>query len=933
MSANEDHAGRKLNLHSPTPNISSKQFSSFIPKLLELVSDLVFSLSPDAERVLYLNPAAEKIYGRPTHEISSDESWIESIHTEDRAELLEQIATINRTKNFDCEFRMIQPNGMVRFLSGNFRRILNEQHQLLAIGCIAKDITNRVKTEIKLDESQAIYQSLVESLPINVFRKDRDGKIVFVNNKYCETVGRPRDSLIGQTDFDLFDRQMAEKYQNDDKWVLQTGLPFHDIEFHQREGNEYIYVEVLKAPVTSSSGRRIGIQGMFWDVTDRKKGEIELEKAKDLAVAASKAKSDFLANVSHEIRTPLNAVIGLTDLLLQSRTDKTQNEYLQMIQDSGDSLLSLINDILDFSKIESGKLDIQNEWFDLREKMGDTLRALALRAHAKNVDLVCKIDKTIPSQILGDVQRLRQILTNLVGNSIKFTQRGEIVVSMDVIEKTTEQIELEFRIKDTGIGIAEEKLNEIFEEFVQADTSTTRKYGGSGLGLSIATKLVELMGGELKVQSEIDQGTEFFFNLPFTLGVQSESLVPPKEFSDIPILVVSPNATLLDSIHDILKSWRMNSFCVRDDSQAIKLAKGMTFSKQPIQIVLADSSLRGDDERCECEDLARQITDDPEITNPVFIAMVKAKSGQGNFEHVDQVISHRIMQPPKYSELRDAIYSCLQTSVQPLSDIESKEKFQHGPLKILLAEDNPVNQKLAVTILEKHGHQMTVVNTGKQALGAVAQQTFDLVLMDIQMPEMDGIEATGRIRKLEQPGNRLPIIAMTAHAMPQDRQRCLMAGMDEYISKPFKAHELTGLIDHVFASRSHESSSSGTFDSEASSIYIDWNQAFETVGGDRKLLVEIIQIFLSGRENQIAELKQAIDANNLAERRRLAHTLKGTLRHLGVIDIAKNVEIIEQAEEANQNLIVELFNELQNQINQLTIELERFTNNYLDAQS
>ena len=391
--------------------------------------------------------------------------------------------------------------------------ILDAQGEPCAIGAIAKDVTSRVNTERKLEVSKAIYHSLVESLPINVFRKDQLGRLVFCNNRYCETLGRSLDDLIGKTDYDLFDAPLAEKYKKDDLWVLQTGLPFHDIEYHPQGEHEYLYVEVLKSAVTDAEGTRIGIQGMFWDVTDRKKAELALQEAKEMAEAASQAKSDFLANVSHEIRTPMNAIIGITDFLLDSEQKPKDAEYLEIVQQSSHSLLNLIDEILDFSKIEAGKLTLRNAWFDLRDGLGDTLRTLAFRAQYSGLDLIFDVDPSVPIQILADPDRLRQVIVNLVGNAIKFTESGEIVVSVNCCEREDNQVELQFVVSDSGIGISEDKIKTIFHEFEQVDSSITRKYGGTGLGLSIAKRLVSLMGGELDAASAIGEGSQFFFNL------------------------------------------------------------------------------------------------------------------------------------------------------------------------------------------------------------------------------------------------------------------------------------------------------------------------------------------------------------------------------------------------------------------------------------
>ncbi len=921
--------GDAANRNLAAAGISADPFADHVPQLLELVNDLVFSVSADSLQVLYLNKAAETIYGRPLEEFRDQKDlWLDSIHELDRKNLLHQLKTIDGKTKFELGFRIVQPDGTHRHLEATFWKVDNENGRQIAFACIAKDITNRIRREHELEESKAIYHSLVESLPINVFRKDREGRLVFVNNKCCKTFGQSREQLIGKSDHDLFDPELAAKYQRDDKWVLQTGLPFHDIEFHPKEDDSYIYVEVLKSPVTSSSGRRIGIQGMFWDVTDRKKAEISLEKAKDIAEAASQAKSDFLANVSHEIRTPLNAVIGITDLLIGSSVDSTQQDYLEMIRDSGQSLLTLINDILDFSKIESGTLSIDSEWFDVRERVGDTLRSLAHKAHDRNLDLICNIDPAIPVQVLGDAQRLRQVLVNLVGNSIKFTERGEVCVDVELVRKKTEVEVLKFLVQDTGIGIPKEKLTAIFDEFVQVDTSSTRQFGGTGLGLAIASRLVKLMGGKLEVASQLGRGSQFFFELDFPVGTNPAIPSALEDLSDIPVLIMARSPANRESLETILKSWRMKTFCVGNVEQAIKLTKGMSFANQPIQIVLAESGPTDSsaDEVCDCSLLSYRMRQDPEIVEPRFIALVRASSRDGFDLPLQASVACRLLQPVKHSELRDAIIQCTKL-VAELAAVKQQTAVRAlGPYRILLAEDNPVNQKLAVGILSKYGHQIEVVDNGLKAVAAVAAQTFDLVLMDVQMPVMDGIEAVKQIRSNEPPGcSKVPIIAMTAHALASDRQRCLEAGMDDYLSKPFKALDLIAKINQLVAARSteHGNSSSGTGNNRAR---IDWNRAFETVGGDRNLLKELIGVFLNERESMVNDLIKAIQNKDWAEIRRSAHSLKGALNHLGCVAASRIAEKIEFPAGDMTDQVTLHCEDLQNHLGQLTGELVRFKN-------
>ena len=428
---------------------SGRSNSHFHAGLLNLVNDLVFSLDIGGLQLVYLNDAAEQIYGRSLEQLAmNDRLWLESIHYDDQRSLALKIKPLTDPDSgeleFDHEFRIVRPDGTQRWLQGHFRVLFDSDGKANQIGAIAKDVTKRIQAERELKESKAIYDSLVENLPIKVFRKNRDGEIVFGNKQYCKELGFPLEELIGKTDFDLFEPSLAEKYTSDDRWVLQTGLPFHSVEEHPGRDNKVAYVEVLKAPVTNSQGRRVGIQGMFWDVSGKKAAEDALRQAKEIAEAASQAKSDFLANVSHEIRTPMNGILGMAELLLDSYLDKDQREFVQMIQYSGQSLMTLINDILDFSKIEAGKLELASSSFDIREQLGETLRTLAIRAHAKRLELVFDVDDEVPTRLVGDSSRLRQVMINLVGNAIKFTEKGEVIVGVKCVKISQQNAVIHF---------------------------------------------------------------------------------------------------------------------------------------------------------------------------------------------------------------------------------------------------------------------------------------------------------------------------------------------------------------------------------------------------------------------------------------------------------------------------------------------------------
>lgn len=918
--------------------IDSKLLSqAHLTGLLEMVSDLVCLISVDGQRLLFVNSAAIRITGLTVKElVESPAAWLDSIHAKDRPTLESNLATINEQQSFNQQFRVLHPDGSAVWLDGQFKIVKGQGGAPDCIGVTANDVSVRVKTERELDESLAIYHSLVESLPINVFRKDRNGKLVFANQKYCEGLGMTLDELIGKTDSDLFGEDLAQKYQKDDAWVLQTGLPFHDIENHPK-GDDNIYVEVLKAPVAGAGGRRIGIQGMFWDVTDRKKAEEALRKAKEIAESASRAKSEFLANVSHEIRTPMNGIIGMTDLLMAGTRSKEDKESLELIQTSAESLLTLINDILDFSKIEAGKVELESQRFGLREDLGDTLKSLAFRAHAKNLELIPEIAPDVPNEVVGDLMRLRQVLTNLVSNAIKFTDTGfvKLTIKNETSPKrrkedtsSADKVTLKFTVSDSGIGIPAEKQQLIFSEFEQADASTTRNYGGTGLGLTIAKRIVELMNGELQLESEPGVGSKFFFSVDFLL----DSTTPESEktdFGNAQILVVVKEKELQNSLTTTLGQWSLAPVFANGATEAFGLLKS-NLESSPFELVISDIDLA----ESNGPTLATWIRNESQTAHLPIIFLANTNSIEFGSERVELGIDDQLLKPVKENELQSSIGIALGV-YQPKTTAHSKQSvdtFRLGqPLNVLVAEDNRVNQKLAITLLEKVGYSVTVANNGKEAIEAVKHENFDLILMDVQMPEVDGFEATYEIRKFhaENSMERIPIIALTAHASTADRKHCLSAGMDEYISKPIRAIELYDLIEQQTGYRSTVQTTQIRSVNQEKKRTIDWERAFETVGGDKQLLSDLIKVFLKDSDSMVSNIEAAIQNQNADGLRLSAHSLRGALNHLGAKDSAYLASKVEQlgSVEAFQDQIdeaVELLAQLKASLEPVTQEMNDF---------
>jgi PAS domain S-box-containing protein len=774
--------------------------------IIEELEDAYFEVDLKGNYI-YVNQTAARHFKRPRHEIVGFN--YKNMTTDANAQkLFKAYNEIYRTGGTGriIDNELLLPDGSMAFTEISVALMRDEQGQPIGFRGISRDVTAKKLADRALRASEERYRLILASIEDGYYELDLHGRLTFFNDAMAHMLAYDKDWLLRVDNRAYMTEAMAEKVYQAYNEVYHTGKPNPGLEYEIVRGDgARRFVECSASLMSDDQGRPVGFRGVARDITERKQVEQELAQSKARAEEATRAKSEFLANMSHEIRTPMNGIIGMYNLLMTTELSPEQADFVETGKRSADSLLSVINDILDFSKIEAGKIEIESLDFDLRKTVEEMVSLPALQAHLKGLEFACQLDPDVPALVRGDPGRLRQVFMNLAMNAIKFTKKGEVVFRVVVEKEDDKEVGVHFSVKDTGIGIPKASRERLFQSFQQVDASTTRVFGGTGLGLAIAKQLTELMGGRIGVHSKLGEGSTFWFSLRF----EKQPDVPVRLF-DLPetvrskrILIVDDNKTNLTILAGYLKHWGCGCDQATGAEMALSLMQAVAKAGAPYDLVITDMLMPGMDGA----ELGRRIKADPAIKEAILI-MLTSQGLRGDAAAMREIgFGAYLTKPVRRSQLFDCIVTVLNRA--PAQQVDLKK----GPLvtsytlsedkrrnvRILLAEDNAINQKLAMHLMSRFGFHADAVTNGREAVQALAQTRYDLVLMDVQMPEMDGLAATRAIRDPGSPvlNHGVPIVAMTAHAMIGDRDKCLAAGMNDYVSKPIQPNLLLQTIERL----------------------------------------------------------------------------------------------------------------------------------------
>ena len=871
-----------------------KNFEAFLLEtLLDHLPDSIYFKDTESRFIRVSRSLADKLGAESPRDVvgRSDADYFTGEHAAEALSDERRILDTGRPM-VDRVERETFAGGRETFASTSKLPLIGDQGKPIGTFGISRDITARVQAERRVESERDLMRTIIDNIPSFIYVKDRSGRFRVANTAAAKLMGVDHPAeLTGKTDYDFLPPEIACDIVADDQTVMRGGVGLMDREeFRTVDGEQRCY-SVNRVPIRSrqleSDGQHeiTGVVGIGHNITARRRNAAamarardemqsardDMESARDDADAANRAKSEFLANMSHEIRTPMNAIVGMTDLLLETDVDEVQRSFLTMVSQSADALLAVLGDILDFSKIEAGRLDLDRHRFDLRRSIGDTIKTLGVRAHDAGLELVLRIDPALPRHVEGDAGRLRQVLINLVGNAIKFTADGEIVVDVRPAaadDTPPDEIGVEIAVRDTGIGIESDKLDEIFQEFRQADSSTTRRYGGTGLGLAISSRLVSLMGGRITVDSEPGVGSEFKFGIRLHRSDDAGPAERDVVVGGTRVLVVDDNATNRRILDEMLRAWGMEPTTA--ESADVAIAR-MDDAEEPFGLIVTDVNMPGTD-GYEMLQRIRRRGDGGDI--PVVVLTSGGRSGDAERSR-SLGVQRRLTKPAGQSELFDAIVDALHARAETADDSPAGgTPVAADSLDVLLVEDNAVNQKLAVTLLQRDGHTVTVAGDGRDAVDRItAGETFDVVLMDVQMPRMDGLAATRAIRTWEADHGVRPhrIIAMTAHAMKGDRDACLDAGMDDFLAKPIRLDA----IRRRLSERPPADAPPPANHDDRQKRDDPFRPGVESVGGDAALYADLLKMYVGEVRTILPRLERLTEPSDAPERQRLAHTLKG----------------------------------------------------------
>ena len=888
------------------------------------IPDVTWTAAVSGETV-YVSPNVERVYGFTAEEICAPGSdlWLARIHPADSKRVIEAFAALFSQGNpFDVEYQVQHKDG--RWIWIHDRAIRTHEHDgVLYADGIFNDITERKRVEDQLRKlSRAVEQS-----PACVVITDPEGNIEYVNSKFTELTGYAFEEIRGKNPRFLKSGLTSAATYRELWQIIRNGGEWRGEFANKKKSGELYWEHASVSALRNSRGQITNFIAIKQDITERKAVEQELRMATQAAEAASRAKSQFLATMSHEIRTPMNGVIGMTGLLLQTELTPEQHRFAEIVRASGQALMEIINSILDFSKIEAGKLSLEPVDFDLSVSLQYAAELLAVKAQEKGLELTCEVEPGTPRHLRGDEGRLRQVLLNLLGNAVKFTHHGEVALKVSIERQDEHEATLCFTVMDTGIGFRQDQAADLFAPFVQADGSTTRRYGGTGLGLAIAKRLVEMMGGDIGVESIEGQGSTFWFTAPFEKQAQAGLADDGPEIPAAKTLIVDDNSTARSLLAHLLRSWGCETKEVADAESGLAALRQAAATSSPFRVALLDLTLP----RINGEELGRQIAADPQLRATAPVLMTGVGKSTDSVRLRKWGFKASVSKPIWESALRQAMAQALNPGRKAESNPSHPAKEPPGETanqaaRILVAEDNPTNQEVVLAILNKFGYRAHVVADGAQALMALERADYDIVLMDCLMPGIDGYEATRRIRQRNPQARNhgIPIVALTADVMEGDRDKCLAAGMSDYLAKPIQPQQLADALAKWLASSAAAPGGLPPLARHRPQPAFHEEELLARLMGDKALARTVVAGFLNDFPRQLQALKMQIEQRDSSSAKTLAHALKGAAATVSARSLCATALDLQQAAAAeNFTAAEQLLSRLNNEFHRLNRALKQ----------